>query len=165
MCIRDRHKPVPHRQASAAFPRKVFRRHRLLQSRSRPIDVYKRQTPISEFAPILSTSKTVTIVCFVLLAIGGAILSYSLAVHNYRPLQHLAKKAAGNDTPSSPPMEYLERSIDELVKMRTITAEADRNHHTLYCDNLFNKLLYGEILSEDVYKRQRSFPATACMPQ
>ena len=107
-------------------------------------------TPISEFAPILSTSKTVTIVCFVLLAIGGAILSYSLAVHNYRPLQHLAKKAAGNDTPSSPPMEYLERSIAELVKMRTITAEADRNHHTLYCDNLFNKLLYGEILSESL---------------
>ena len=34
--------------------------------------------------------------------------------------------------------------------MRTITAEADRNHHTLYCDNLFNKLLYGEILSESL---------------
>lgn len=106
--------------------------------------------PTLEFAQTLSDSRIIASACFIVLLIGGILLSVFLANYNYRPISHLASKVSPTATPEESALMRIERSIDELMDIRSSSAELVRQNKSLYMEGLLYKLIHGEILSDSL---------------
>lgn len=106
--------------------------------------------PTLELARTLSDSRTISTICFIVLLISGFVLSISLANYNYRPISHLASKASPSDELQESALQRIERSIDELMDIRSSSAELILKNRGLYLEGLLYKLIHGEILSDSL---------------
>ncbi len=121
--------------------------------------------PTLEFAHTLSDSRVIASICFLVLLAGGVLLSVCLANYNYRPIFHLANKAFPADAPKESALARIERSIDELMDIRSSSAELISKNQSLYREGLLSKLIHGEILSDSlVVEYMHKFHLQLCGP-
>ena len=121
--------------------------------------------PTLEFAHTLSDSRTIASICFIVLLISGLLLSVYLANYNYRPISHLANKVSASTASEESALERIERSIDELMDIRSNSAELMQQNHNLYMEGLLYKLIHGEILSDSlVTEYMNKFQLNICGP-
>lgn len=105
--------------------------------------------PTLEFARTLSDSRTVAVLCFMVLLLSGFLLSIYLANYNYRPITSIANKVVSSGSiPEESALQRIERSIDELMDIRNSSARLISQNHNLYMEGLLYKLIHGEILSD-----------------
>lgn len=106
--------------------------------------------PTLDLMRTLYHSRAIASVCFIALLISGLLLSVCLASYNYRPIFHLANKVTPSTELQESALQRIERSIDELMDIRSSSDELISKNHRLYMEGLLYKLIHGEILSDSL---------------